>query len=111
LLASGPATVPSLRPWPVTASDEFQMRMAQRLAVHDDQPVLRGAGAEELFLPGQQRAFERGGVHADEHVADGRDARAADAPGVFVAAKAQCAQLALVSTGGKESFRPWKVAS
>lgn len=79
-------------------ADQFQMRVAQRFAVHDHQVVLRRD--QELFLPGQQRALQGGGVHADEYVAEGRDARTAEAAGVFVAAKAQRAQLALGQRGG-----------
>ena len=82
----------------VDGADEFQMRVAQRFAIHDDQLVLRRA--EQLFLPGEQRALERGGVHADEHVAEGGDAWTADAAAVLVAAKAQRAQLALGERGG-----------
>jgi hypothetical protein len=65
----------------IDGADEFQVRVAQRFAVHDHQLVLRRA--EELFLPGQQRAFEGGGLNADEHVAKGCHARTADAPGAY----------------------------
>lgn len=82
----------------IDGADQFQVRVAQCFAVDDHQVVLRRA--EKLFLPGEQRAFEGGGGHADEHVAEGRHPRAADAAGMFSAAETQRTQLALGKRGG-----------
>ena len=52
----------------VDGADQLYMRVAQRLAIHNDQLVLRRP--QDLVLPQQERAFHRAGVHVTLSVSD-----------------------------------------